>query len=1479
MQQELYQDGKKESEGLLWGAQGVEGFRKFLIARFGTVACAWRTALDESNNGKISFGEFRQCSNELGYSGNLKKTWADMSADGFATLASLDPEAHQALTEFRDLCTDKYGSTIDAWNKAISPKGHPKVTEQDFCERCKAIGYTGNPKKLFRWMRTDMARKEINFHDLDPFAAGAICRGDPCSDSIGSLGGSRMLQSHTPKVALSPLAQKAASEGLSVSMSRSMQRNASGDLSLSRRGSQPDLPRSWSVPSSPINPTSPTRRKGAPLLESSVTSSLYDGSSMKDGHLGSTRTSEWIKGLSQAQIIERKAVKAEHMNATFGIKTPADFRHRLAVRFGSVLSAWQQFMDPHGKGKVSYNDMCDLTREIGYLGDVRVLWSALGAEEKGVLRLVDLDPEADAMLNEFNSVLEEKYGNMLQAWTQHFDAYKCGYIGKKAFEQKCAEHGLGANAATLFQLLQDKSELGDAKGRRLTLQEFCPQASKAFHRDDFSMLTEGKDKPLASPMNRSFEERQDGTFSNKWARKQSELSRDALKQSITMQMSMDHGCHDLGELHELLERRYGSVAAAWRQALDPLGQLQLSREELAKRVRAVGFGGDIRLLWKQLAKEESGFVTLHDFDPEAAELLWSFRSFLLEKYCNLVTAWRKGLDPNMAGRLDEGEFLRSCAYISFPGDAKKLFFILRAEPHKRYITIADVDPRAEEAYFRGDNKASTMGSRDASVVHSPKKWPGRAESPGSVSSPSSVTDKHTRITKWSEELGRRFRHTVVQSKKEELGRQMGITTLESFRKLLVSRYGSTVAAWRADVDPEGLNRLTFSMFCAAMQRIGGYTGNLKQLWDTLDPDCRGWFSFKELDEDSFNQIQAFRQALLGKYPSLSQVWHKGLAYDGVERVDQEVFLDRCGKMNLEGWGEKQLPKMLRLLLPGHLSGRRLVQIEDLKVLLFGVERTDRRAIWLGEAPATAQSQLQSPTSGHNNTMTSTMGAEEVAFGDRPNELPIHGPEALKKLLIAQFGSVYSGWFRHLDVTEAGRVPMVEFAKRVKAIGVTGSVTKLFREIDATNRGYITLQDLDTELAQMIEDFMRLARKKYGCLANSFKHMDVGHKGNLNIEDFVKGCSLIGFPGNAKKLFLAMQPEKGRTFLFLSDWGHQAVGEQREHWSMSPRKPLPKDDAPQADLRSGERFAVPKATTELRVEDSWSWTGDRQYLDATCFVYSAEFEQLDVVDNANRESLAGALLHSGDLMDEQAMNGRHLLRINLQKLPQEACFVYCSISAIGNKSLSDLGISDISLMMRDQEDKQLARFDVFAAQSSSEQTVLLGELRRRGPASSRWAFQAWGDLGQGTGHNLGAIEQMIFARRRAGNYEDDVQAAGSGTADVGIGRSGNDNKSGGMQDSGEMSFSSTASTAYPDGRPVSRGGLSMEDSRPTSRAERLGGMLPEEALLETELLPAASGAEAGGNAQDAPHDPDRPPQVSAASCISHAPVAASSSVAT
>ncbi|CAE7737628.1 unnamed protein product, partial [Symbiodinium sp. CCMP2456] len=423
-------------------------------------------------------------------------------------------------------------------------------------------------------------------------------------------------------------------------------------------------------------------------------------------------------------LSERFVTKALDADADVGMKNKEELVNQLGLKYGSLRKAWQEVFDPYDTGKIGFQEFCDRMRAIGFLGDMKDCWRALGAERDGVLRLRHLDRKTDELMLGFKLTLADKYGNMLNAW-KAFDPKGLTLVDEATFVKQCQADGVEGDLVQLFHELMD-DPLRKREFHKMSLREFDLGAYQAITRNDQDMIVEAQKTEKRDPLEMTFDERQENMFSVKWTRAQSKVSRQEMASRVQQENEADVGCETLKTLKAMLTKKYKNLAIAWRVALDPMGQGHLSKEDWFNAVRnRIGFHGDLRQLWKEVAKPNAGHVSLTDLDPQAVQALWDFRALLLENFGDIMTAWNHGLDPKKRGKLEEEDFCNRVTEMGYPGDVKKLWQLLLAEPHRKYIVLRDIDPAAAAAYFRGDDKALTLYGTQSGPQASPSKWAGK----------------------------------------------------------------------------------------------------------------------------------------------------------------------------------------------------------------------------------------------------------------------------------------------------------------------------------------------------------------------------------------------------------------------------------------------------------------------------------------------------------------------------------------------------------------------------------------------------------------------------------------------------------------------------------------------------------------------------------------------------------------------------------
>eukprot|EP00930_Biecheleria_cincta_P057705 TRINITY_DN43596_c0_g1_i1.p1 TRINITY_DN43596_c0_g1~~TRINITY_DN43596_c0_g1_i1.p1 ORF type:complete len:1195 (-),score=263.57 TRINITY_DN43596_c0_g1_i1:29-3577(-) len=147
----------------------AEQFEQLCKRTFGTIISAWRHCLDYDQNGKLTFNEFCQSLRRLGYDGDYRAIWKQFAGEkGHVSLKDLSPEEDEIVDSFLKKLGEAYGTLDEAWKFGFNKDPYSSVDEQELVAACQALGWLGNPKKLWKCLQPAPSKQLITIWDLDP---------------------------------------------------------------------------------------------------------------------------------------------------------------------------------------------------------------------------------------------------------------------------------------------------------------------------------------------------------------------------------------------------------------------------------------------------------------------------------------------------------------------------------------------------------------------------------------------------------------------------------------------------------------------------------------------------------------------------------------------------------------------------------------------------------------------------------------------------------------------------------------------------------------------------------------------------------------------------------------------------------------------------------------------------------------------------------------------------------------------------------------------------------------------------------------------------------------------------------------------------------------------------------------------------------------------------------------------------------------
>lgn len=644
------------------------------------------------------------------------------------------------------------------------------------------------------------------------------------------------------------------------------------------------------------------------------------------------------------------------------------------------------------------------------------------------------------------------------------------------------------------------------------------------------------------------------------------------------------GVHGAEGFRRYLKHKYGSILAGWR-ALDWDQSGRLTFHEFCIACRRMGYHGHVKKLWGELDVNKSGTVSLMEIDKEAGLYAATFKVALMEEYGDMLTAWRKGIDTNGTGRIEEKEINACCQRLGLHAlDSNKLFNMLRSGPKDRGMTLEQFDPDAWRRWTTSDFQGLTSKAN----VEFLEDVPGLGDM-GSM--PRDIQEHPVKdgARKWRAQLHERDRAKARQI--TGVNSMFRATTLDGFKRMLVSRCGSLLGAWRRALDLEGTGRLTFNEFTMAMDRLG-FSGDLKGLWQELDGKAQGYILFRDLDEETDTLLSELKTKLTEKYGNLLIAWLKGIDVLGNGCVNDEQFARACKQAGFCG-DAKQL---FRIMMPE--KGRNYMRLEDFDMKShLAFSRGDMRMLVEAEAMgagSTASRMKQSFHERQTDTFSSKVqrawsAAEREEFSkvcrwQTPGHL-IDTDEEFKELCIRKYGSIIAAWRNCLDRDANGKLTFNEFCQALRRLGYVGGLKALWQQFDANDKGYVTLRDLDPRADDLVSTFLRMLAQRYEDIDGAWKfgfHKDP-HEA-MDKAQLKEACDAIGYPYDPQELFQCLQPVPGRQLITI--WDLDPLCNRKRERGHTPYISEPRiSDSPPGRSRGGLQRAPPKARAETPTEHS------------------------------------------------------------------------------------------------------------------------------------------------------------------------------------------------------------------------------------------------------------------------------------------------------
>jgi len=838
--------------------------RRYLKKQYGSLASAWTHGLDLDSNERVTFSEFSIAMRNNYFKGDIKAVFNELDKDGngYITMDEWDVETYEVLKTFDEMVLSNYGSFWEAW-KAFDDDGNGHLTEKEFLSRCNSLGYRGNARKLFKYLLPNAHQKYVTLPDfapqafnqslIDPESLSTLSNKEKTEKAIQDVKDLRMERfdlAALKKLLVNKYGSLAAAWKYGLDLDRNgkitynefsravreigfhgnikaiwkeLNTDESNDISLEEldpaahkhlsqfeahvHGKHGSYLEAWQALG--VNPGTRIHKKQfqemcaqldytgdvdelfkhlltKPAVPSFSLSEL-DPRVLQESYMNPER----LNPVSRKEKVE--AWRKESLAKDMGASDYKAVRTILLNQYGTIACAWRHLLDVDGNGKISFVEFGNAMRRIGYKGKIKDLWLQLEKDGNGYITMDELDPKAHKALTAFRELVLSQYSNWLEAW-EFFDHKKARRLNEVQFVERCETLGYQGDANELYRYFLDHPSC-----EFVTLADLDKEAAReaGFDPERFNTLLKKQEYEAA-------QEEQKRQQANKLA-------------------------EDVPSLMKILLKRFGTITAAWAQALDLQGNGRISLMEFLRAMQELNLRGNMRKLFKALDQDGNGSLTLGELDPGAHEAITRFEEFVHEKHGSMIDAFR-AMDIGKKGRLYGADFVEMMTKNGFEGDSEQLFRYLCVKPNQSWITLDDLD--ADAAY-----------------------------------------------------------EAKVEVQEAKRGKDLGDKDFEALKATLVRLYGTMPAAWKHRLDPGNNGFIGFVHFCNACRKVG-FQGSPREVWARLQKDSKGRVTLQAFDAKAFEALEAFKALTLQKHGSWLKAWEV-IDKNKSGAVDEEEFAVTC----------------------------------------------------------------------------------------------------------------------------------------------------------------------------------------------------------------------------------------------------------------------------------------------------------------------------------------------------------------------------------------------------------------------------------------------------------------------------------------------------------------------------------------------------------------------------------------------------------
>eukprot|EP00931_Biecheleriopsis_adriatica_P115708 TRINITY_DN91474_c0_g1_i1.p1 TRINITY_DN91474_c0_g1~~TRINITY_DN91474_c0_g1_i1.p1 ORF type:complete len:1189 (-),score=291.97 TRINITY_DN91474_c0_g1_i1:162-3728(-) len=639
-----------------------------------------------SNKKEMSFEE-RQTS---GFCTKVNQAWEVARREEFAKacrLAAPRQDKEKAPEKFITLCKRKYGTIIAAWRQCLDYDGNGKLTFNEFCEAVRSLGYVGDLRALWKQFG-GVEKGYISLKDLSP-EEDEIVNGflRLLGQRYGHLDEAWKIGFHKD-----PYGSIDIDELTSACKALNWPGDPKKLFSCLQPSPSKVLITIWDM--DPCCNREKTRGE-----------KIY-ASEAKDAVTKSQkRLSFGCFEKVEIEQLHNTSMNSNSSMAPGALSSLQQLRRVLRTHYGTTVAAWRQVLDPRLTGSTCWARFVMCLEECAFSGNKKGLWQDLAPDPEQQPGLKDFDPEASKLLSSFRTQLLENHGSITEAWFQGLQQSERSHMDEQNFVAACEKCGLSCKSwSRLFQFFF--SRLGQRSIGLEDLRVLLIGLPLAEQGSAWAAATEGNGNTNQRPSSAKAATSPRGSDIDFNMSSPRQLIQNSLQEHRESQVA----CITLDGFKRTLIQTYGSLFAAWRDALDADRNGLATKNDISRVCRMLGIKVS-RSLWAELDPEDNGQISLNRLDAQVSQGFDALETALKEQHGTCKVGWRKVFDPENTLHVDEKKFKAGCEKLGLTLNAEKLFRLLRPELGRSFLNHEDLWTNYDPNTLPDDEPPGAMSPR------------------------------------------------------------------------------------------------------------------------------------------------------------------------------------------------------------------------------------------------------------------------------------------------------------------------------------------------------------------------------------------------------------------------------------------------------------------------------------------------------------------------------------------------------------------------------------------------------------------------------------------------------------------------------------------------------------------------------------------------------------------------------------------------